>query len=152
VSKQIYVVGGIGVAGCLMLSFMMQHLLKVKTDRTRSPIAAELEETCAGHLDGRVEASTLEVDGDRTLLVRLKIRTGVDGEALARSVGDLIWRHAYELTETPERLRLEVRGSAYPTPLVVDSRPPGLLRLQKGHGPDPVRPPQSSAGSAQPPK
>src|SRR5262245_24773879 len=55
VSKTVYVVGGIGAVGCLMLSFMMQHLLKVQSERSHSPVADELKETCAEHLVGAID-------------------------------------------------------------------------------------------------
>ncbi|MGE3171594.1 MAG: hypothetical protein AB7O97_03145 [Planctomycetota bacterium] len=130
-SKSVYVVGGIGVIGCLMLSFMMQHLLKVKTDRSRSPVAIELEEACAQYLDGPIEAATFEIDGERTTLLRLRVFAGVDADRLARSAGDLVWRRAHKFRDMPERLRFEVRGPGLEQPLVVDSRPQGLDRLSR---------------------
>src|SRR5262245_38283317 len=76
VSKNVYIVGGIGAAGCLMLSLMMQHLLKVQSERSHSPVAAELEEACAEHLVGAVDVQTRTVDGAQTMIVRMTARDG----------------------------------------------------------------------------
>lgn len=130
-SKSIYVVAAMGLVSCVALSFLMQHLLGVKGDRSRSPVAAELQEVLADNLKGSVEVTTLDVDGERTMLVRLPAREGVPLDQLAKSTTDLLWRRAPLWKEVPERLRLEVRGPSDAPPLVLDSRPPGLGRFQR---------------------
>lgn len=132
VSKSVYIVGGIGIVGCIALSLMMQHLLKVQGDRARPALAIEIEQDLADCLHGNVDVSTLDVDGERTLCVRLPVKKGLAADRLARAASDLLWKRAPSWRETPERLRLEVvaEGGA---PFLFDSRPPGLriLRTQK---------------------
>ena len=130
-SKSVYVVGGMGALGCLALSLMMQHLLKVKTDQARSPIVLEIEDACAEHLAGRIEASTIDMDGEMTLCLQLVAKAGVDPKQLGRSASDLVWRRRHKWNEVPERLRVEVRSAGAP-PVVVETRPPGLEGLRSG--------------------
>ena len=54
-SKSIYAVAGIGLLGCVALSMMMQHLLKVQNDDSTSPLAREMREMLGDYLVGRVE-------------------------------------------------------------------------------------------------
>lgn len=135
-SKSLYVVGGIGTVGCLMLSLMMQHLLKVKKDRAVSPVAIELARDFEAHLAGPIEVRTLEEDGEPTMVVRLPVQPGARLAELAKAAGDFVWRRAYLLPELPGRLRVEafpVDGSE-PVAAAV-SRPPALDRLHAGVGP-----------------
>ena len=131
-SKSLYVVAAMGLIGCVALSFMMHHLLGVKTERSRSPLAIELQELLDSNLDGTVEVSTLDVDGEFTMLVRLPARAGVPRDQLAKSTTDILWRRAPVWKETPERLRIEVGGPGNELPVVLDSRPPGLGRRSAG--------------------
>lgn len=153
VSKTVYVVGGIGAVGCVMMSLMMQHLLKVQGERGRSPVAIEVEQQCGTHLVGPIEVSAMERDGERLLVVRLRAKPGVECAPLARTIGDLIWRYAYKLPESPERLRLEVRSSddQKVAPVVVESRPPGLGSWRTGKAPKKDAAP-SPGSPASPPK
>ncbi len=140
-SKSIYVVGAIGLGGCLVLSLMMQHLLKVHGERARPKVAIELEEDLADHLAGAVEATSLEVDGERTLCLRLPVKQGVATEPLARAAADLLWRRSPKWAEVPQRLRLEiVQGGA--APMRFDSHPPGLRTRRGSKTLAPVAPPK----------
>jgi len=131
VSKNVYIVGAIGAAGCLMLSLMMQHLLKVQHERSHSPVAEELQEACADHLVGAVEVLTRSVDGEQTMIVRMTARDGSKAEALARTASDLVWRRAYKWSDSPDRLRVEVaRTPGDKSPAVAETQPPGLERLR----------------------
>ena len=149
-SKNVYIVGAIGVAGCLMLSLMMQHLLKVQKERSHSPVAEELEEACADHLVGAIEVQTRTVDGEQTMIVRMTARDGDKAEGLARTASDLIWRRAYKWSDAPDRLRVEVaRGPGDKAPAVAETRPPGLDRLRSWRRSEALPPAPRSAG---PPK
>jgi hypothetical protein len=160
VPKSVYVVGGLGALGCLALSLMMQHLLKMKTDTARSPIAVELEEACAEFLTERIESSQLEIDGELTLRLQLTAKKGVDPKALARNASDVVWRRSHKWSEVPERLRIEVH-SPEAAPVVHESRPAGLDSLRSGRerraeNPDALPPkPETSKpqrSNPQPPK
>lgn len=144
VSKSIYVVGAIGLGGCLVLSLMMQHLLKVKGDRTRPAVALELEEELSDHLRGMVDFATLDVDGERTWCIRLPTKKGVPSDSLARAASDLLWRRAPSWGEAPERLRLEVTAEGDVAPYRLDSHPPGVRtrRVAKPAAP-PAAPPSA---------
>jgi hypothetical protein len=124
-------VGGIGALGCLALSLMMQHLLKVKTENTRSPIAIELEEACADRIVGRIEADTVEIDGEETLWLKLVAKDGVELRPLAKNASDLVWRRSHKWPQLPGRLRVEVRGPRS-APVVIETRPQGLDGLRSG--------------------
>src|SRR5262245_60322528 len=150
VSKNVYIVGAIGVAGCLMLSLMMQHLLKVQNERSHSPVAEELKEACGEHLVGAVEVLTRTVDGEQTMIVRMTARDGDKAEALAHTATDLIWRRAYKWSDSPDRLRVEVAHTAGDkAPAVAETGPPGLDRLRSFRRSE-AKPP--APRSAQPPK
>src|SRR5262245_39446058 len=150
VSKNVYIVGAIGAAGCLMLSLMMQHLLKVQTERSHSPVAEELKEACADHLVGAIEVQTRTVDGAQTMIVRMTVRDGDKADALARTASDLIWRRAYKWSDSPDRLRVEVAHTAGDkAPAVAETGPPGLDRLRSFRRSE-AKPP--APRSAQPPK
>lgn len=128
-TKSIYVVAGIGLFGCVALSFLMQHLLEVQGERSRSPVAIELQEMLADNLRGPVEVSTHEVDGERTMVVRMPAREGVPLDLFAKSATDLLWRRSPNWKEVPEKLRLEVDAPGA-TAVVLDSRPPGVRRTR----------------------
>lgn len=130
-SKSIYVVGAIGLIGCVALSLMMQHLLKVKGDRARPAMALEIEEELADCLRGPVEVATLEVDGERTLCIRLPVKAGVPGDNLARGASDLLWKRSTSWREQPERLRLEVLPAQGGAPIQLDSHSPALRGMRR---------------------
>lgn len=144
VSKSIYVVGAIGLGGCLVLSLMMQHLLKVKGDRTRPAVALELEEELSDHLRGTVDFATLDVDGERTWCLRLPTKKGVPSDSLARVASDLLWRRASSWPEVPERLRLEVTAEGDAAPYRLDSHPPGIRTRRAVKPAAPPAPPPSA--------
>ena len=144
VSKSIYVVGAIGLGGCLVLSLMMQHLLKVQGDRTRPAVALEFEEELSDHLRGQVDFATLDVDGERTWCIRLPTKKGVPSDSLARAASDLLWRRAPSWPEAPERLRLEVTAEGDAAPYRLDSHPPGVrTRRATKHAAPPAAPPSA---------
>ncbi len=152
-SKSVYVVGGIGAVGCLMMSLMMQHLLKARTEQSRSPVSIELEQALAQHVVEPIEVTSRDSDGERMMLVRLKARPQADAARLARSVGDLIWRRAYKWSERPDRLQVEVRsGEANKQPVVIVSRPQGLDGLRPQQPPPAVPLPGTSSRPPNPPK
>lgn len=140
-SKSIYVVGAIGLGGCLVLSLMMQHLLKVQGDRARPKVALEIEEDFADHLAGFVEVATLDVDGERTMCLRLPVKPGVAADPLARAAADLLWRRSPSWAEAPQRLRLEIVQVGKP-PMQFDSHPPGMRMWRAPKAIAPAAPPK----------
>ncbi len=139
-SKSIYIVGATGILGCVALSLMMQHLLKVQGDRARPALAVEIEQELTECLSGSVEVTTLDVDGERTLWVRLPIKKGFASDRLARTASDLLWKRAPSWPQTPERLRLEVVSEGG-VPFLFDSHAPGMRLLRTERQPQ-VAPPK----------
>ncbi len=125
-SKSIYVVGAIGLIGCVAMSLMMQHLLKVKGERSRPAAVVALEGELADHLSGPIEHQTLEIDGLVTLQVRLRTRAGVEAKALGRAAGEMLWRGVIRWQPAPERILVEVQEAGSAAPVVVESSQPGL--------------------------
>lgn len=149
-SKSIYVIGGMGLAGCLLLSFLMQHLLKVRGDRAASPVALELQELFSGRLARPVQVAVIEEQGIRTMVVRMALLEG-DPRQVVRGAGGLAWRRAAVLPQPPQRLRLEVTGSdPAEAPAVVEfssrgvgaAPPPSRAAAEKARGGEPVGPRQ----------
>lgn len=150
VSKSVFVVGGIGAVGCVMLSLMMQHLLKVKGEHGRSPVATDIEQTFGPQLQGPVDLVSLLMDGERAVIVRLLAKADVDREQMGRRVAGLVWRSAHKLAETPDVLRVEVRRDAAEEPMIIDTRPPGLDGL-RASSQKPKRPTAAATGTTAPP-
>ena len=145
VAKSIYVVGGIGVVGCLMLSFMMEHLLKVKTEASRSPVAQELEEIYGDRLVGSVDARVVEVGGERILLVRVKAAAGVQRDQLAAQLGGNVRMVLRQQPDPPSRVRIEVDAVDGSSPLVVELEP-GRRPAATRPGAPVTRPPAAPSG------
>ena len=91
----------------------------------------ELEDALSEVLEGRIQAATMEVDGETTLRLQLVAKAGGEPRQLARTASDLGGRRAHTWSELPERLRVEVRSTTAP-PVVVETRPPGLEGLRSG--------------------
>lgn len=112
-SKSIFVISGLGLVSCVLLSLMMQHLLKVKVERKRSPLVIELEELFRSQLAGPIETEFQDRDGKRTLVVHIKIVGGIQKQRLGISLGGLVWRRALSGTdEPPQALLLAVGDDA----------------------------------------
>lgn len=89
-TKSLYVIGGLGLGACLVLSMMMQHLLEVKNERDRPAVVIEVEQILGGRLVGPATLVQKDREG-RTLEMRLKVLAGLDKEKLARTAGNLVW-------------------------------------------------------------
>jgi hypothetical protein len=118
--KSVYAIAGIGAVGCLLLSYMMKHLLEVKTENSASPVAIELRDMAGRSIVGDVDVQVVMENGVRTMIVRLEARQGVDRQKWATGLGRLLWRRALALREPPARIRFEVAGEGGEPPLRVD--------------------------------
>lgn len=149
-SKSVYAIGGMGIAGCLMLSFMMQHLLKVKQDRAQSPVALELQELFTGRLDGPVQVHTQQEGGELTMRVRMTIRDG-DPKQIVRGAAGMAWRCAAQLQEPPRRMIMEVLRPGDDAPAVVELGARGVAAPQRtAPGSPSVQPPPNGVPAAPP--
>ncbi len=133
-SKSVYAIGGIGLASCVILSLMMQHLLKVKAERQRSPVATELEELFKSQLAGPVTDQVIDRDGRRTLVVRMVLLAGLQKQRIGASAGGLIWRRVLSGSgEPPEVVLLELADDGGGrTEEFVAPRPPMLGGVPAG--------------------
>lgn len=120
VSKSLYAIGGLGLGSCLLMSLMMQHLLKVKTERHRSPIAIELEEVFASRLSGPVDVLLPQEGADRTIVVRMPVLAGLQKQKLATTAGNMVWRRMVGEKDAPTGVRVEVSDDSGGKPEAFD--------------------------------
>jgi hypothetical protein len=128
VSKSIYAVGGIGAAGCLLLMFMMQHLVQVRQDQSSSPIAKELQEAFGNYLTGPVRVQAANQGGAATLTVRMVAKPGVQREKLVASADSLLWRQIAQWKEPPQVVHFEVEDELGAPTVIMDLKPPRFLQ------------------------
>lgn len=109
VSKSLIAVGGMGLVSCLLLSLMMQHLLKVQVEKQRPTTVTELEELFRSQLAGPVQTQTVDRDGRRTVVVRMRVLAGLNKQRLATSAGGVVWRRALqESMDAPDGVLFEI--------------------------------------------
>jgi hypothetical protein len=145
VSKSIYVVGGIGLVGSVLLAFMMQHLLKVQKEQASSPVAQVLEDAFAEHLAGPVRIAVPKPGGDATMTVHMVTRPGVRREQLAGVADDLIWPEIGRMREPPRAVRFEIEDADGAPIVIVERQAPRLMQTP------PSSPPRSSPPPSPPP-
>jgi len=126
VSKSIYAILGIGLGSCVLLSYMMQHLLKVRTEHSRSPVVAELAEVLGDRLCGEITLSTSDSDGRRVTSVSFAVLAGLQRQNLATTAGNIVWRGLAGAAE-PDVVRVSVEDEDGAKAVVVDvPRPLGM--------------------------
>ncbi len=83
----------LGLAGCLALTLMAQHMAKVYHERVVDPVAAEVDKTVGARLSA---ASTLRVEAadpeHASACLFLQPLVGVNESNLARDAGECAWR------------------------------------------------------------
>ena len=94
VSKSLIAIGGLGAGACLLLSWMMQHLLQVQQECFKPPLAQQLEEQFERRLVGPVRVAEVRKEGRLHLAVRLSVLAGLPKRRIAESVGAVAWNHA----------------------------------------------------------
>lgn len=123
--KSLYAIGGIGAVGCLVMSFMMQHLLKVKSDQGCGAVATELAEMAAEKLSGRPTVEIIDSNGLRTMVIRVRTRAGVDRGRFALGTGRVLWLSVRDIKDPPAHMRFLVEGDGGDAPLMVEVPSPG---------------------------
>ncbi len=149
-SKSIYAVGGIGAAGCLLLMFMMQHLVQVRQDQSSSPIARELQEAFGNYLTGPVRVQTNAQAGAATMTIRMVAKPGVQREKLVASADTLLWRQIGQLKEPPQVVHFEVEDELGAPTVVVDLKPPRFMQPAKAPAKGPAKSADGNPASAPP--
>lgn len=108
VAKSIYAIGGMGLGSCLLLSLMMQHLLKTRQVHDRSPLVGEVEELLRGRLCGRVALDTQVIGGQVVSTLRLKLLAGLQKRRQIESIGPFLWQRLAIEPSQPALLRFLV--------------------------------------------
>ncbi len=108
VSKSPVIVGAIGLAGCVALSFMMRSALSVQQQRQRDPLADELEARFGRRLDGPVEVGRRLVDGKNRLVIQLRVHAGLRKSRFVKPAGITAWNRKLGAGELPDEIEVEV--------------------------------------------
>jgi hypothetical protein len=124
VAKSIYAVAGMGFGSCLLLSLMMQHLLKVKKDVVRPAFLLELEELLAGRLDGPIDVQTRKVGEQEQMTLLFTVGEHVDKQRLARAATPIVWRQLAGGPNDPDRLVLAISKRGETAPLEIEAERP----------------------------
>ncbi|MGE0144325.1 MAG: hypothetical protein AB7I19_12230 [Planctomycetota bacterium] len=87
-----WILAGLGLLACVMLTIMMQQAMRIRNDRLVDPLAAAVSKTFGSRLDGPTRWKIRSVASKRTGTLELQPTVGVDYHALARDVGDFVWQ------------------------------------------------------------
>lgn len=94
-TKGPYIIGGIGLIGCLSLGFAMRQLAEATGERDQSPFAVEVEAFLGPRLRGRLDVRERAV-GDRVrVAVTAAVESGLDLQQTAQQVGEVVWRASF---------------------------------------------------------
>lgn len=108
VSKSLIAIGALGVAASLVLSLLMQDLLKTKQERDRSPLELELEAPLEGRLVAPVRVIDERTKGTPRVLVRLSVLAGLRKERIAEAIGAQAWHNLQGAGNEPTEVVVEV--------------------------------------------
>lgn len=108
VSKSLIAIGALGVAASLVLSLLMQDLLKVKQERDRSPLELELEAPLEGRLIAPLRVIDERPAGTPRVRVRLSVLAGLRKERIAEAVGAQAWHSLQGAGNEPTEVVVEV--------------------------------------------
>lgn len=92
VGRTNWILAGLGLLACVMLTIMMQQAMRIRNDRLVDPLAAAVSKTFGARLDGPAHWKIRVVASKRTGTLELQPTVGVDYHELARDVGDFVWR------------------------------------------------------------
>lgn len=115
VSKSPYAIAGIGIAGCCVLAFMMNHLVTKQVERNEASLRQALAASFGDQLDGPPAVHEENEGARRRFVVHLRGRVA-DCRQLAAAVGSSAWLHLTAPPASPMTVATEV---------VVHVRPPG---------------------------
>jgi hypothetical protein len=124
VTKSVYAVGGMGIAACLLLSLMMQHLLEVRKDGSQLAIAGAVEQAFGPRLTKPVVARPLTENGRHVLQFELSIFAGLKREDMAASTANIVWRMLAGRPGAPDVVRVVVDDELGGVPFRLDALPP----------------------------
>lgn len=117
VGRANYILLAFGTAAIVVMSMLMQHLLRVQQDHKQSPVAREVLSSFGGRMAGEpllhVEPQKGPGTGN-TAVLTIRALLGVDGERLARETGEYVWRRLgtqEQLTSVVVKLVDELDGA-----------------------------------------
>jgi len=142
VSKSIYVIAGLGLLSCIVMSMMMQHVLKVKKDEAVPPAVKDIQDLYGSQLS---RLCTIKVD-ERPEHTRIDVgvwpQGGLSNSSQARNIGQFVWRR-YAVRQVVD----EVVVTLHPTSgeaVEINVEAPLLARRKLRH--EPATPPAPAGG------
>ena len=108
-SKSVWSILGIGAAGLILLSLMMQHLAESVADRARSPYAAAVESRLGSKRVGRVRIDKVQADGRAQFSVQATVLAGFAVRKVAESAGRELWLGAMRAGERVDEVLVTLR-------------------------------------------
>lgn len=130
-----------GLAACLLLSLMMQHLLKVQKDGAQPGIAAAVENALGARLTKPVTGKMLVEGGKPVLRLELVVFAGLKREDMAHSAANLVWRSLAGKPGAPALLRVVVDDELGGRPFELESPPPKSMAATPSTPSTPPGPP-----------
>jgi hypothetical protein len=113
VSKSLIAIAGIGLAGCCVLAWMMNHLVTKHVERNEGSLRQALEGTFTAQLDGPVAVHEEKEGTRRRFVVNARGRVA-DCRQLATALGSSAWLHLTAPPAPPMTVATEVVVSVRP--------------------------------------
>lgn len=150
VSKSLLAIVGLGAAGCLVLSLLMQQLLDARQNQTKSPIAQALEVQFEGRLVGPVKVAEERTGEVARLRVQFCVLAGLQKPRLAEMAGATAWSLLRGTAAAPDEVLVVVDDDEHgPTERLSVPRPARSSAIgapprskQPGRVPSPSQPPR----------
>ena len=104
VGRANYILLAFGIASIVIMSMLMQHLMRVQKDNKQSPVAREVLSAFGGRMTGEPQLLVETNPAGPKAVLTVRALLGVDVERLARETGEYVWRRL----GTQERLQTVV--------------------------------------------
>jgi len=119
---------------------MMQHLLKVRKDHARSPLAAEVEDLLGSRICGPVTTETNLIASKVVTTLHVKVLADLQKRHLVDGIAPFLWQRLAIEPSQPEVLRFVVTDDAGIAEETFDLvRPRVMMPVGKRAGP-PAKP------------
>ena len=108
-SKSVWSILGIGAAGLILLSLMMQHLAESVVERARSPYAAAVETRLGSKRVGRVRIDKVQDGGRAQFTLRATVLPGFAVQKVAEAAGCELWLGAMRAGDRVDEVLVTLR-------------------------------------------
>src|SRR5687768_5059777 len=136
VSKSLFAISGIGVAGCCVLALLMNHLVD-RRDTTDGPgLARRLTTAFQPRLSGALTVREEHEGLHRRLVVHGRARGG-DVRELATEIGALAWQRLARATDRPSVVAVTLRRPAGDGAVTVELPAPATTPTRAPAAPSP---------------